>query len=251
MVEQCNPILEMRGISKYFGHVVALEQVDFELFPNEILALLGDNGAGKSTLIKIISGVYPPDSGTIRLYGKEVQFKSPDEARKMGIETIYQDLALFDNLDVPANIFVGKEVSKKGLGKLLGIIDKKYMYQEAEKTLTKLGIDIDSYSSPVKEFSGGQRQSIAIAKTIYWSHKIVIMDEPTAALGVRETNRLFDLIRDLKKQGVSVILIMHNIEQVLQIAERAIVLKRGRRVGTKVITGHEDSCYDEIIRLLM
>lgn len=251
MVKECERILELKDISKYFGAVRALENVDFELFRNEILALLGDNAAGKSTLIKIISGVYPPDRGEIRLYGKHVVFKNPDEARKKGIETIYQDLALFDNLDVLANVFAGREICGKGIAKIFGIIDRRFMYREAKHTTERLGIDIEEYYSNVKQFSGGQRQSIAIAKSIYWGHKIIIMDEPTAALGVKETKKLMELIKDLKKHDVTVIIIMHNIEQVMEVAERAIILKRGKRVGTKKIIQGDKSCHDEIMKMLI
>lgn len=243
-------ILEARQLSKAFGHVEALKEVDFELSKNEILALLGDNGAGKSTLIKIISGVYTPDSGQMRVYGEEVHFKNPHDARAAGIETIYQDLALFDNLNIMENIYAGKEVVGNGLRRLLGFIDRKTMYEESKATMDKLGININDYYARVSNFSGGQRQSVAVSKTIYWGHKIVIMDEPTAALGVKEQGKLMQLIKDLKQHDVSVILIMHNIDQVLQVAERAIILKRGQRVGMVDCTQSAE-CHDRIVKLLM
>ncbi len=243
-------ILATKQISKVFGHVEALKDVDFELYKNEILALLGDNGAGKSTLIKIISGVYTPDSGQMQVYGEEVRFKNPYDARAIGIETIYQDLALFDNLNIMENIYAGKEVVGKGIRRLLGFVDRKTMYNDSKATMNKLGININDYYENVNNFSGGQRQSVAVSKAIYWGHKIVIMDEPTAALGVKEQGKLMQLIKDLKQHDVSVILIMHNIEQVLQVAERAIILKRGQRVGT-VDCNQSTECHDRIVKLLM
>lgn len=197
--------------------------------------------------------MFPPDKGEIWLYGKKVTFfRNPSEAKKMGIETIYQDLALFDNLDVLANIFAGREISGGGLLKILGIIDRKFMYRETKNAIDRLGINMSSYYSNAKQFSGGQRQSIAIAKAIYWGSKIIIMDEPSAALGVKETKKLMELIRELKKHEVSVIIIMHNIEQVMEMAGRAIILKRGKRVGTKqIIKEDKKQCHDEIVKMLI
>jgi len=244
-------ILEMKHISKNFGAVRALENVDFEVYENEILALLGDNGAGKSTLIKIISGVHSYDEGEMWIYGQKASFRSPEDARKMGIETIYQDLALFDNLDLSANVFAGREKTRQGIGKLLGIADRKAMHNESKAMLDRLGIGIADYWQEVGNYSGGQRQSIAIAKAIYWGHRIIIMDEPTAALGVRETEGLFQLIDDLKAHNVTIIVIMHNLEQVLRIADRAIVLRRGKRVGMVDIREKGPGCYDEIAKMLI
>ena len=250
MAEQ-KKILELKGISKSFGSVKALEKVDFELYENEVLALLGDNGAGKSTLIKIISGVYSYDEGDMEVYGEKVRFKNPQEARQMGIETIYQDLALFDNLDLMANVFAGREISGKGLPRWLGLADRKEMYRRSKAVLDQLEINIEDYRKDVKNFSGGQRQSIAIAKAVYWGHKIIIMDEPTAALGVRETESLFKLINDLRNRNVTLIVIMHNLDQVLRIAERAIILRRGKRVGHVDICEVGPSCQEEIVKMLM
>lgn len=244
-------IIEMKGISKSFGSVQALEDVDFELYEGEVLALLGDNGAGKSTLIKIISGLFPSDKGEMTVFGQNVHFKNPQDARAMGIETIYQDLALFDNLDLMANIFAGRELRAKGLGGFLRLADRKQMYQESRQVLEHLGINMSDYYQDVKNFSGGQRQSIAIAKAVHWGHRIIIMDEPTAALGVRETEHLFRLIEELKSQRVALIVIMHNIDQVLRIAERAIVLRRGKRVGGVDICEFGPGCYEEIVKMLM
>ena len=244
-------IIEMKAISKSFGSVQALEAVDFELYEGEVLALLGDNGAGKSTLIKIISGLFPYDSGEMTVYDQKVNFKSPQDARAMGIETIYQDLALFDNLTLMENIFAGRELSVQGLGRILKLVNRKQMFVESQEVLDRLGINIKDYHQDVKNFSGGQRQSIAIAKAVHWGHRIIIMDEPTAALGVRETEHLFSLIEELKAQGVTLIVIMHNIDQVLRVAERAVVLRRGRRVGQVNICEFGPGCYEEIVKMLM
>jgi len=246
-----NMIIEMKNISKSFGSVQALENVDFEVYENEVLALLGDNGAGKSTLIKIISGLFPHDSGEMWVNGQNVVFNNPQDARMMGIETIYQDLALFDNLDLMANIFAGRELTQKKLGRFLGLADRKYMLKKSKEVLDRLGISMRDYHQNVKNFSGGQRQSIAIAKAVLWGHRIIIMDEPTAALGVRETEALFQLIQDLKNHNITLIVIMHNIDQVLKIAERAIILRRGKRVGMVDVCESGTTCYEDIVKMLM
>jgi ABC-type sugar transport system ATPase subunit len=169
----------------------------------------------------------------------------------MGIETIYQDLALFDNLTLMENIFAGRELSVQGPGRILKLVNRKQMFLESQEVLDRLGINIKDYHQDVKNFSGGQRQSIAIAKAVHWGHRIIIMDEPTAALGVRETEHLFSLIEELKAQGVTLIVIMHNIDQVLRVAERAVVLRRGRRVGQVNICEFGPGCYEEIVKMLM
>ena len=244
-------ILRMANISKSFAAVKALDNVDFELYNNEILALLGDNGAGKSTLIKIISGNYSSDSGDMWVYGDKVVFKNPHEAQALGIETIYQDLALFDNLDVMSNIFAGREATHKGVRGRLGFVDRKSMNKESIQVVGQLGVNIDDYRKTVLNFSGGQRQAVAIAKAITWGHQIIIMDEPTAALGVRETANVMDLIRSLKRNNVTMILIMHNIDQVVEIAERAIILRRGRRVGEVDIIAEGPASYENIVKMLL
>jgi len=244
-------ILRMANISKSFAAVKALDNVDFELYNNEILALLGDNGAGKSTLIKIISGNYSSDSGDMWVYGDKVVFKNPHEAQALGIETIYQDLALFDNLDVMSNIFAGREATHKGVRGRLGFVDRNSMYKESIQVVGQLGVNIDDYRKTVLNFSGGQRQAVAIAKAITWGHQIIIMDEPTAALGVRETANVMDLIRSLKRNNVTMILIMHNIDQVVEIAERAIILRRGRRVGEVDIIAEGPASYENIVKMLL
>jgi simple sugar transport system ATP-binding protein len=251
-VSEKRKVMELKNISKNFGSVRALQEVDLELYENETLALLGDNGAGKSTLIKIISGVHPPDSGKMWVNGQEVNFRTPEDAKNSGIETIYQDLALFDQLDPTQNIFVGREILQTGIGRFLGLVDKKKMFNQSRALLDRLSINIGDYRGEIKNFSGGQRQTIAIAKAIYWSQKIIIMDEPSAALGVRETEGLFKVIKDLQEHGVTFIMIMHNIDQVTQLAERAIVLRRGKRAGEVDIQqmGSEES-RDTIVKMML
>ncbi len=246
------PLLEMRGISKRFGAVTALQEVDFELHEHEILALLGDNGAGKSTLVKIISGYYRADEGEFRLGGEPASFADPHQARAAGIETIYQDLALFDNLDVAANVFAGSETVGGGWRRWLGFVDRPAMMRRAAAVVSDMAVAIPRTDIPVQSFSGGQRQCVAIGRAVMWGRRVLIMDEPTAALGVRETARVLDLIRTLSRRGLSVILIMHNIEHVMQVASRAIVLRHGQRRGTVAIAGpHDRAAHDEIIRMLM
>ena len=246
------PLLELRGIQKRFGAVSALSEVDFELYEGEILALLGDNGAGKSTLIKIVSGYYRPDAGTMRLRGEPVVFSDPHQARAAGIETIYQDLALFENLDVAANVFAGNETVGSGWRRTLGFVDFSGMRARATEAVGQMAVTIPRVDQTVEAFSGGQRQCVAIARALLWGRRIVIMDEPTAALGVRETGKVLDLIRSTRERGLSVIVIMHNIEHVMAVAERAIVMRQGSRRGTVTISGATDrDAHDAIVRMLM
>ncbi len=245
-------ILKMSGITKRFGPVVALSDVDFELYDGEVLALLGDNGAGKSTLIKIISGYYRPDEGHMTLSDQRVSFSDPHEARAAGIETIYQDLALFDNLDVSANVFAGKEVVGGGWRRPFGFVDRRAMRARVNDAISDMAVSIPRIDNAVETFSGGQRQSVAIARAVMWGRKVLIMDEPTAALGVRETGKVLDLIRTLCNNGLSIVLIMHNIDQVLEVASRAIILRRGNRRGSIDIKGPDDhEAHNQIVRLLL
>ena len=245
-------VLEMRGIGKRFGAVTALEGVDFELLDGEVLALLGDNGAGKSTLVKIMSGYYAPDDGEVLLHGSPVTFSDPSAAREAGIETIYQDLALFDNLDVAANVYAGNETVGGGWRRLCGFVDRRAMAAKARAAVDGMAVTIPPVSRPVEDFSGGQRQCVAIARAVMWGRKVLIMDEPTAALGVRETARVLELIRSLGARGLSVIVVMHNIEHVVQVASRAIVMRRGTRRGSVDIAGPEDrEAHDRIVGMLM
>ena len=234
--EDIRPLLEMRGITKYFAHVRALEDVDFELFPGEILALVGDNGAGKSTLIKVISGAVIPDRGEMLLEGQPVRIRSPQDAVALGITTVYQHLALIDTRDVLANLFLGREPSRWGM------IDRRKMFKEAGRVLGELKISIPSLTEPVGTLSGGQRQAVAIGRALLMGSRIIIMDEPTAALGVEETRKVLELTTQLHERGISVIMISHNMHHVLAVADRITVLRGGQRVGTRLRseTNHED-----------
>lgn len=239
------PILEVRGITKRFGGVTALREVSFELFPGEVLALAGDNGAGKSTLIKCISGVHPPDEGQVVFEGREVRFHNPREAREAGIETIYQDLALADNLDVGANVFLGREPMKRVLG--VPVLDRAKMRAEARTVLETLDIQT-TLDRPVSALSGGQRQAVAIGRAIYWKARLLIMDEPTAALGVPEQRKVVELIRRLKQQGVAVIFISHNLNDIFAVADRILVLLRGQKAGERRAS---ETHGDEIVKLMV
>jgi len=224
------PLLQVRGVSKFFGGLTALNSVDFRVNVGEVVALLGDNGAGKSTLIKCISGVYKPDEGEILFDGEDIRHLSPAAVRDYGIETIYQDLALAENLDVGANVFLGKEKKKKLFG-LIPVTDDEYMRRESEAALTQLDIHIPSLRQKLNFLSGGQRQAVAIARAVYWKARLVVMDEPTAALGVPEQIKVLALVRRLRDQGVPVILISHTMQDVMQVADRMVVMRRGRVVA--------------------
>ena len=243
------PILSVQGISKRFGGVQALKEVSFDLRPGEVLALAGDNGAGKSTLIKCISGVHQPDEGDIRYKGDLVNMANPREARTLGIETIYQDLALADNLDVGANVFLGREPGRRVFG-LFPAIDRRQMRQAAHDVLQTLEIEIplSKLTRPVRTLSGGQRQAVAIGRAIYWRAEILIMDEPTAALGVPEQRKVKELIERLREQRVSVIFISHNLQDIFAVSDRILVLRRGQAVGERRI---EDTNHDEIVKLMV
>jgi ABC-type sugar transport system ATPase subunit len=220
-------ILEARGVSKFFGGLTALDAVDFHVGTGEVVALLGDNGAGKSTLIKCVSGVYKPEQGQIFFEGADITSQSPSEIRNRGIETIYQDLALAENLDVGANVFLGKEKKRKLMG-FITVTDDDYMRAEAAGLLERLDIHIPSLKQKLVNLSGGQRQAVAIARAMYWNAHLVIMDEPTAALGVPEQRKVLALIRSLRDEGVSVILISHTMSDVMQVADRIVIMRRGR-----------------------
>lgn len=222
-----NPILQVRSVSKYFGGLTALNNVSLDIYPGEVVALLGDNGAGKSTLIKCISGVYHPDEGQVIFNGEPISNRSPASVRDMGIETIYQDLALAENLDVGANVFLGKEKKKRLLG-FLPVTDDDYMRSEARSVLDRLDIHIPSLKQKLVRLSGGQRQAVAIARAIYWNAKLVIMDEPTAALGVPEQRKVLSLVKSLRDQGIPVILISHSMADVMEVSDRMLVMLRGK-----------------------
>jgi ABC-type sugar transport system ATPase subunit len=227
------PLLSIRGMTKRFGGLVAVNDVSWDVYAGEVVALLGDNGAGKSTLIKCVSGVYQPDDGEIAFYGKRVRFARPIDARAAGIETIYQDLALANNLDVGANIFLGREAKKRYLGGLIKTLDEQFMMRESRAALEALEIYFPSLDEPIESLSGGQRQAVAIARAVYWDAKLMIMDEPTNNLGVPEQHKVLEIIRKLRDSGVPVILITHTLPDVFAVSDRLIVMHRGRKVTEK------------------
>jgi simple sugar transport system ATP-binding protein len=226
------PVLEARQIVKRFGRVQALRGANLTVYPQEVVALVGDNGAGKSTLVKTVVGVHPPDDGEILFEGKTVTVNTPHEARDLGIETVYQDLALAAEVDPAANMFLGREILRSGpLGKL-GFLDKPAMRRRSDEAFKSLGVRIQDTSARVANMSGGQRQGIAICRAVTWASKIVFMDEPTAALGVVQTRNVLDHIRRVREHGLSVVLISHNMPEVFEVADRIEVLRLGERVAS-------------------
>jgi fructose transport system ATP-binding protein len=233
------PILEARGIVKRYGHVVALNRADLELYPGEILAIIGDNGAGKSTLIKALSGALQPDEGDILLDGERAHFHSPRDARRAGIETVYQDLAVAPSLDIAANIFLGRELRRRGpQGGLLRMLNKGAMRREAKRHFSELQIGVQSMGQAVENLSGGQRQGVAVARAAAWAQRLVIMDEPTAALGVKETGQVLDLIRRVRDRGLPVILISHDMPNVFALADRIQIMRLGRQAAVITPRSH-------------
>ncbi|MEW9522115.1 ATP-binding cassette domain-containing protein [Streptomyces tubercidicus] len=238
------PVLSAVGISKRFGHVTALTDVSLDVAPGEVVALMGDNGAGKSTLIKILSGALTPDHGDLRVRGERRHFTSPSDARAVGIETVYQDLALADDLSAPANLFLGREHRKAGIWGKLGVLDVKRMQRDAENYLRTLGARVPDYRAPVRMFSGGQRQSVAIARAGIWARELIIMDEPTAALGLVQTEQVAQLIKRTRDRGIAVIVISHSVPFVFDVADRIVVL----RLGTPAATlSPKTTSHDEIV----
>jgi simple sugar transport system ATP-binding protein len=226
------PALEVKGLSKSYGVVRALSDVSFAVDPGEVVGLLGDNGAGKTTLVKSVSGVIRPDSGVIAIDGREVSFASPDDARRHGIEAIHQNLALVDQLDVAANLFLNRELRASRFGlKRFGWMDQRAMYRESEAILERLQIRIPSVRHRIDRLSGGQRQAVAVGRAVAWGQHIVLMDEPAAALGVEQAHHVLELVDQLKSQGVAVVFISHNMQQVLEVCDRAVVMRHGRKVG--------------------
>jgi len=226
------PVLEVRGASKKFGAVEALRDVDFEVYAGEVVGLVGDNGAGKSTLVKIISGVHEADTGEIFIEGKPVLIKKPRDSIDHGIETVYQDLALCDNLDVVANLFIGRETTKGLALKGLDRLDETSMERRALDILQELHVKIPSVRNIIASMSGGQRQSVAVARSVMWNSKVVLLDEPTAALGVEQTNEVMHLIEKLRERQLGVVVISHNLAEIFDITDRVIVLRLGRRTAT-------------------
>jgi D-xylose transport system ATP-binding protein len=239
------PLLEAQGITKRFGAVEALTGVDFEVAAGEVVALVGDNGAGKSTLIKTIAGIQPPEEGTFRFGGEEVSIHSPQDATRLGIATVYQDLALCDNLDVVSNLYLGNEVAEQGPQSAIRVMDEIAMEQRAVELLDSLSVTtLRSVRAEVGALSGGQRQSVAIARSLLADPKILILDEPTAALGVAQTAQVLALISRVRERGVGVIFISHNVANIFDVADRVIVLRLGKRVATFITA---DSTPDEVV----
>ena len=227
-----NPVLlEAKGLGKTYGHVTALAEVDLTIRAGEVLALVGDNGAGKSTLVKILSGAIRPSEGSIRMDGQGVEFGSPADAAAAGIQTVYQDLALAGDLSIADNIYLGRELPLPGLAGRLGLLDRGAMRREAQATLDRLEIRLRSVDTRVTDLSGGQRQSVAIARALAWASRIVLLDEPTAALGVAQTRQVLELMRRVRGLGLGVVVISHNMQDVLSVADRVVVLRLGRKAA--------------------
>jgi ABC-type sugar transport system ATPase subunit len=241
-------LVELRNISKSFGGVRALDGVNFQIGNSEIVGLVGDNGAGKSTLIKIIAGVYPYNEGEIFFEGEKVEIHNPKMAKDMGIETVYQDLALAPNMGAFQNVFLGREIFKPGIGRWLKVLDKKEMQKKCKSLLGSLSIEIGSVKMRVDNLSGGQRQSVAIAKSLYSKPKLLIMDEPTTAISVKERKKVLNLMQDLSGQGIAVIFISHTLQEIFSVAHRVVVLRKGIDVANKNI--HETTI-DEIIKFMV
>jgi simple sugar transport system ATP-binding protein len=246
-LSEARPVLSVRDVSKAFGAVQALNRVSFDVHANEVVALAGDNGAGKSTIIKAISGVFRHDEGEILLDGKAIDFATPQEARDSGIETIYQDLALADNLSIGENIFLGREPKRLVLG-VLPILDRAKMADAARNTMASLDFHVTRLDAPVAAFSGGQRQAIAIGRAIFWNARLVIMDEPTAALGVPEQRRVLALVKSLRAQGKGIIFISHNLRDIFEVADKIVVFRRGENSGNRKPS---ETTPDEIVKLMV
>lgn len=226
------PVLRARGLVKRYGHVTALDGCDFDLLPGEVLAVVGDNGAGKSSLIKALTGALHPDEGVIELDGAPVRLRDPLDARRHGIETVYQDLAVAASLDIATNMFLGRELRKPGvLGRVFRMLDTRRMREESAAHMAELKIGLTSLTQAVESLSGGQRQGVAVARAVAWARHVVVMDEPTAALGVKESGQVLDMIRRVRDRGLPVVLISHNMPHVFEIADRIHVQRLGRRVA--------------------
>jgi simple sugar transport system ATP-binding protein len=244
------PVVEMRNIKKSFAAVQALRGVDLTLHHNEVLGLVGDNAAGKSTLMKVLSGAYIPDEGEILIEGQNAHLTDPLHARRLGIEMVYQDLALSNNLDVTANVFMGRETVSLDLGSF-GIMDKRKMEQEAQRLLDRLKIDIPSVRLLVERLSGGQRQAVAIARATAFNSKVIIMDEPTAALSVAAISKVLDLVRELKAQGASIIIISHRLEDIYSVSDRLMVMRHGRKVRDTPVVGDIDEFREQVVAYMI
>jgi simple sugar transport system ATP-binding protein len=227
-----SPLLEARGLVKEYGHVRALAGADFEVDAGEVAALIGDNGAGKSTLVKLVSGSELPDAGTVLFEGKPVRLASPTDARALGIETVFQDLALAPHLNPVQNMYLGREVMRPGLLGRLGFMDTRAMRRGSRRAFDSLGATVDNLSGPVGSMSGGQRQGVAVARAAAWASRVIFLDEPTAALGVVQTRNVLDLVRRVRDEGIGVVFISHSMPQVMEVADRIQVMRHGRRVAT-------------------
>jgi ABC-type sugar transport system ATPase subunit len=242
-----SPLLQVRGVSKAYGHVQALVYVSIRVDTGEVVGLVGDNGAGKSTLVKIIAGAHRPDRGAIFVSGDEVEFFSPLDARERGIETVYQDLALAPDLSVWANLFLGREEYVRGPGRIVGWMNKRVMRQRAQAELVRLQIQLPDVDVCVDDLSGGQRQAVAVARSIAWGKRLVMMDEPTASLGVEEQEKVAALVRRMAEHEVAVLLVSHNLAQVFELAQRIVVLRHGRRVAVRTTA---ETTRQEIVSLI-
>ncbi|MBS7706847.1 ATP-binding cassette domain-containing protein [Chelatococcus asaccharovorans] len=243
-----SPLLSLRGIGKNYGPVVAVRDVDLDIHTGEVVAICGDNGAGKSSLIKVMSGAEEPTSGTMQMRGKDVHFASPHDALEHGVATIYQDLALAPRLSIAQNVFMGSELTRPFVLPFLRLLDKAKMIEESRRYLSKLSVAIQDMTRPVERLSGGQRQAVAISRALRWNADIIIMDEPTAALGVKETALVLDLIRTLKAGGHTVILISHNMRDVVALADRVVIMGAGRKFVDRPIDG---LTADDLTHLIM
>lgn len=239
--ELAGPLLELVDVNKYYGRVQALADISFRAEAGEIVAIVGDNGAGKSTLVKTIAGVHQPDAGCIRVHGREVSFVDPHDAQSHGVSTVFQDLALVEALEIARNMFLGREPTRWGL------VDHRRMIRDSQATFESLGIKVPSMRSNVGSLSGGQRQGVAIARAVIQGGELIVMDEPTAALGVRETLQIMDIVRNLREKGKGIVIVSHNLEQVLDLADRIVVIRLGRVAGERLV---KDTDHREIVGLI-
>jgi len=247
---EATPVVEMRNIRKNFAAVQALRGVDLVLHHNEVLGLVGDNAAGKSTLMKVLSGAYIPNEGEILIEGQNAHLTDPLHARRLGIEMVYQDLALANNLDVTSNVFLGREAVTTQLGSF-SVMNSRRMEQEAQRLLDRLKIDIPSVRLLVERLSGGQRQAVAIARSMAFNSKVIIMDEPTAALSVAAISKVLDLVRELKAQGASIIIISHRLEDIYSVSDRLMVMRNGRKVRDTPVTGDIDEFREHVVAYMI
>lgn len=249
MSENKKVILESKGLVKHFGGIFAVDDIDFKLYEGEILGIVGDNGAGKSTLIKCITGAYTRDQGDIILRGSKIQAKNTLQTRNLGIETVYQNQGLIDELNASYNLFLGREKIKSGLiGKIFQTLDRKFMNKETKELLKSIGIELKKPNAPVKELSGGQQQAVVVGRSAYWRGEVIILDEPTSGLGVEEQNKVLQMVRDINtKYNISFIVISHNLEHVFDLVDRILVMRCGKIVGNKKI---KETTRNEIVALI-